>query len=186
MFAVKLDQRMVHAFFRIIPGVIAASTRREVEKTALWVRNELRSRIIHQTFRHTPLKPRYLRWKLRKGLDPGKLMATRTYVNSIQARSLSAAEYRRRFGRTRAKVYASWTVEVPNEIHGPSGLPMPVLARIHEYGSKAAGIPPRPHWRPVWSLLKGKKKTEALKEIRETSRRELRRVLSVGILHGGR
>jgi hypothetical protein len=45
-------------------------------------------------------------------------------------------------------------VGVPVTSYHHSGLPMKVLARIHEFGSSKASVPARPHWRPMVAMAK--------------------------------
>lgn len=86
-----------------------------------------------QTYKWQPLSERYARYKERKGLDPRKLIATGFYREHIG------------WGVSHNKIWFG----VPNIEHEPSGLPLPVLARIHEFGT--ATVPARPLWRPLLS-----------------------------------
>lgn len=95
--------------------------------------DEAKQIIEGQTYKWEPLSERYLAYKERVGLDPRTLIATRFYLMHIG------------WGVTHGKIWFG----VPNIIHEPSGLPLPRLARIHEFGTKT--IPARPLWRPLLS-----------------------------------
>lgn len=83
------------------------------------------------------LSPKYKKYKLKEDLDDRILLATHEYIDSIDVKY---------YGRGRK----SWAkVFVPNRRHKASGLKLPVLAAIHEYGSATMKIPPRPLWRPT-------------------------------------
>lgn len=86
-----------------------------------------------QRYRWVKLSQKYLDWKVRKNLDTRVLIATGFYQDHI-----------------------SWGIKddtvwfgVEDVTHEPSGLPLRVLARIHEFGTKT--IPARPLWRPLLS-----------------------------------
>lgn len=86
-----------------------------------------------QAYTWKPLTEAYASYKARAGLDPRTLIATGFYRDHIG------------WGVTHGKIWFG----VPNVTHEPSGLPLPVLARIHEFGT--ATIPARPLWRPLLS-----------------------------------
>jgi hypothetical protein len=93
--------------------------------------DEAKDIIENQSYNWTPLTEKYLEHKIKQGLDPRTLIATRFYLMHIG------------WGVSHGKIW--WGV--PNIIHEPSGLPLPVIARIHEFGTKT--IPARPLWRPL-------------------------------------
>jgi hypothetical protein len=95
----------------------------------------LRQVIFEQLFDLEPLKPEYKEWKAQHGYDTRILIQTDEYVRSIRWWQLPSGDT---------------VVGVPNKIHH-SGLPMRILARVHEFGSAKANIPARPVWRPVLS-----------------------------------
>lgn len=109
---------------------------------AIWMRNEVKSRVYNQTFDHTPLNERYLEWKKKTKLDTRILVATNDYIRLIEATPTASAE----------SGNEAWAVGPPEGVHQPSGLRYKDLAKIHEFGSKKQRIPPRPVWRPVWSV----------------------------------
>jgi hypothetical protein len=86
-----------------------------------------------QSYNWVPLTERYADYKMDHGLDDRILIATGFYRDHIG------------WGVTHNKIWFG----VPNITHEPSGLPLPVLARIHEFGT--ATIPARPLWRPLLS-----------------------------------
>lgn len=95
-----------------------------------------------QRYKWKPLQADYKEAKLRNGLDGRMLVSTGTYEKSIRVWD---------FG-------GGYKVGVPNILHKPSGLMLPHLAKIHEFGvliQKADGgffkIPARPLWRPALS-----------------------------------
>lgn len=98
------------------------------------IAEEAKSVIDTQAYSWVPLTARYLAQKIEEGLDQRTLIATGFYRDNICAYTI------------RGKVYVG--VE-PGVIHEPSGLPLSVLARVHEYGTST--IPPRPLWRPLLS-----------------------------------
>lgn len=142
-----------------LPGILKGVAKLECYNSARRMARDLKQKILRQKFRHKPLSESYLKAKKRAGLDTRILIATKTYVNSIHVQK-AIARYRK--GLTGRKVsYETdkpierggnvvYMVTVPDAIHPPSGLKFKHLARIHEYGSKKANIPPRPHWRPFW------------------------------------
>lgn len=92
-------------------------------------------------FDHEPLSPAYARYKLRNGLDGRILLAMGDYVNSIEVFRSETKE-------------AGITYRVRNKPgRHYSGLTYQQLGLVHEFGSSKAGIPARPHWRPVASLV---------------------------------
>lgn len=103
-----------------------------MQEIAQSITAEAKEVLENQSFKWKPLNPDYLEWKRQEGLDTRKLIATGFYQDHID-----------------------WNVEpggriwfgVENIIHDPSGLPLPLLARIHEFGS--GDIPARPLWRPL-------------------------------------
>ena len=101
--------------------------------------DDIRARIHGQRFDHEPLSPEYKRWKEKHGYDSRTLIQTAQYVNNIRWWKLPNG---------------SLVVGVPRNVYHHSGLPLVVLAQIHEFGAPAAGIPARPTWRPVMRYWK--------------------------------
>lgn len=109
----------------------------------------------YKPFNHLPLQPFTLAEKRELGQDERILIATGEYLNSIRVVKRV---------RMRAKEnVVSYVVYVPKTIHGRKGwrgepprptLPLRTIGLIHEFGSMRAGIPPRPHWRPVIEEIK--------------------------------
>lgn len=98
---------------------------------------ELRSRILRQTFGHVPLNTSYLINKVKHNLDPRILIATGEYLNSFTSE---------RVEDTGQDVVYRCGVSPGNH---SSGISFSLLARVHEYGSPSRRIPARPHWRPT-------------------------------------
>lgn len=94
--------------------------------------------IEEQLFDWTPLTKKYLERKITEGYDPRIYIRSREFLMSIS------------WGVTHGRV---WSGVPARKIHEDSGLPMHVLARIHEYGAPSVGIPPRPLWRPIISMF---------------------------------
>lgn len=153
--------------FRHQPVDILKGTLKQV---AHEFKRDLKQRIREQDFgndigerKWPPLNPQYLKWKKAQGLDERMLIATGRYLKSIWV-------MKRYYGRN-----LSWQIGVRKQIHGPSGLPYPVLARILEYGSKKRRIPPRPHWRPTLRRIRREQRwriREALKEAAKKSKKK--------------
>lgn len=104
--------------------------------------SELKKRIQAQSFKGwAPLNVEYKQYKKAKGFDTRTLIKTGEYLNSIGWRRTPAGNI---------------SVGSRKRVHSASGLPMMKLARIHEYGSAKAGIPPRPHWGPTIAYIRRK------------------------------
>jgi hypothetical protein len=141
---IRLDDNGARTFVNVFKSGIPAMAEDSMRMIAMWVSKELKKRIRDQSFAHAPLSAPYVLKKQRKGLDEKILIATGSYVNSISAR------------RRKVKGEWVWTVGVPETIHGPSGLTYVHLARLLEFGNPRGHLPPRPHWRPVWSIARRK------------------------------
>jgi len=125
---------------------------------------EVRKVIVNQLYKWKPLTQRYLERKRRKGLDTRILIATKSYLNSIEAKP------RKKKGKI-----TSWSV-VPGHFnlkHKPSGLKMHTLARWLEFGNKR--IPARPHWRPAWSAYVRKKNLYSKKILKKVIKKTKRK-----------
>jgi len=110
-------------------------------------------------FKHTPLTVEYLKKKVREGKDPRILLSTGDYVQGIQVK-------KRRVPPRQDRVV--YVVGMANRPHRYSGIPLPKLARLHEYGASRyqvplfgdpdkkvdITIPARPHWRPVMRTIR--------------------------------
>jgi hypothetical protein len=127
-------------FINVFKHSVAAMADEAMGELAVYISQELKTRIRKQSFAHRPLSRRYVEYKKKAKLDPRILIASGNYVNAISAR------------KRKLRGDLVWTVGVPDTIHGPSGMSYTQLARILEFGSAKRGIPPRPHWRPVWAI----------------------------------
>lgn len=106
-----------------------------------------------QTLRMAPLSPAYLAWKRRMGLDTRILVATTDYLRALSTHvpvKIADSYQPKDKWPQGAK---TWTVGPPEGTHRPSGLSYEDLARRLEYGVVEAKLPPRPHWRPTFSLM---------------------------------
>jgi len=88
-----------------------------------------------QQYKWKPLTQRYLDRKIREGYDKRTLIRTQEYLDAIS------------WGVT--PTGRIWAGVPPHKIHQDSGLPMFVLAKIHEFGTET--IPARQLWRPLIS-----------------------------------
>lgn len=121
----------------------------EAEAAAKWLAEEVQERIKKQKFNHAKLSPVYAKYKRDKGLDHRILIATGDYVNSIQAMPVLA---RSLGARVDQDDIVTWRVGLPDRKHKDSDLTLNALGNILEFGSRK-GMPPRPHWRPVWAIF---------------------------------
>lgn len=94
---------------------------------------EAKEIIKSQRYIWVPLSPDYLEAKREAGLDTRILIATGFYIEHIES-------WVDLDGNAHVGVK-------PGVIHEPSGLPLTMLARIHEFGT--ATVPPRQLWRPL-------------------------------------
>lgn len=102
--------------------------------------DDLKRIISRQVFAWVPLSPKYKERKKYLGLDPRILIATGTYINSIQAMQNEDG---------------TWTVGVPPTPLSPTTkYTLQDLASWLEWGTK--NMPPRPHWRPAMVIWKTK------------------------------
>ena len=118
-----------------------------------------------EPFDHEPLNQRYVDKKAAKGLDGRKLLATGDYIEGITT------------NRVEGGAGVAYTVGVEDRNHRPSGLPLNTLARIHEFGSGSAGIPARPHWRPVGRQVRASLRKQGANVMADVLRRAIRGVL---------
>ena len=119
-----------------------------MDETAQKITRDVRWGLEGQTFDHIPLNPGYLEWKNQVGLDNRILVATQTYIKSIEQPKKQAK--RRTPGLDEPPNEQTWEVGPPDVFHQPSGMNTRDLALLHEFGSHRLNIPPRPHWTPVY------------------------------------
>lgn len=141
---------------KLMKGTGMDAAREVIKEEGDFLAAKLQLNILQQLLPMPELNSAYIQYKIRKELDPRKLVATGEYVNSIAARKKSGGDI--------------IDVNVPDVTHGPSGLSMKELARIHEYGQRkfketGKGIPPRPHWRPTIRWWRKKRMQAAEQEI---------------------
>ena len=96
----------------------------------------------------TNLSPRWLAVKAAYGADLRTMIATGHYVSQIKLwKSGKGRDRRYRIGfhaNTKARDLNGHVVDFP----------LWRVARVQEFGSDAAQIPPRPHWRPYANLMR--------------------------------
>jgi hypothetical protein len=113
------------------------ATLRLIQKSGFDLAYSIRAAIKDQIYEWRPLSPDYARYKEINDLDERILIATEEYVNSIRA----------------WKTPTGVEVGLPPEVdHSTNGVPLRLLARWLEYGTKNYDgnwkMWPRPHWRP--------------------------------------
>lgn len=141
-FKIKKQEVNYRRFGNVFKKSVLQVMANEVDEVSQAYVDQLKALILGQKYSWRPLTPRYAEYKRRAKLDPRILIATGEYVNSI-------AIQRRTRDRGKLRVY----VGVPYNRKHSSGLPFKVLARVHEFGSRKAHVPARPHWRPAKAWL---------------------------------
>lgn len=160
--------QVIRNFVNVFNTQVVSIARTKIKRAATDFANSVKMAFWQQRYKTTwqPLSERYMAYKKKKGLDLRTLIATGTYVRSIEARP-----------RRYRGVIVSYEVGPPRGIHQPSGLTYRKLARLHEYGSRAANIPPRPIWNPAWQEFMKRKAGRVVREInKETVRYARRRI----------
>ena len=123
----------------------------KVGRLASELADQVRLVILTQGYTWQPLSPGYVAEKVKAGLDERILIATGFYVENIQAF----------LSRGGASGGSRWRVGFPPGMtHEPSQIDINLLAKWLEFGT--VNMPPRPHWRPVWSrfVVNGRKNAE--------------------------
>ena len=121
--------------------------------------DEFRQAILDQNFEAFdafPLRPATLAAKMRAHVDLRVMVATGTYVDSIRSfRTLSS-------NRRNARFHIGFHPrKLARDYHGNiTEILLQDVARIQEYGSVAAGIPARPHWRPYRAVIGARAESE--------------------------
>lgn len=115
--------------------VAADELTREAAKEAA---ESLKQIILEQKYKWKPLSAPYRRWKKLAGRDERILISTGEFVASIG------------WWEDEHGVHVGFRAQAE---HRESSLPLNYLARIHEFGSAARGIPARPLWRPALSAF---------------------------------
>lgn len=155
-------------FAKIIKKDIQTVAEKALHDFALEMRGELVNGILLQKFSsfHTiPLSERYLKRKLSKGLDLRVMIRTGHYVDQIQVIEHSKVSYE---------------VNVPEDAYAvdedskPTELRLRALGEIQEFGSAAAQVPARPHWRVIIRRAK-KKAPRVAQDIASKAARLIRR-----------
>lgn len=101
------------------------------------IRRNIIQNIEGQAYNHTPLKPKYKEWKIKKGLDPRILIATGSYINAIEVF---------KGGKN------TWCVGIKKGKKNKEGIELRQIGKWLEYGTKH--IPARPHWRIEMAKVK--------------------------------
>lgn len=138
------------------PGRILFEVRQDLESTAKDLAQEVRDAIYTEKFPAPALSRKYLRWKIRKGLDPRKLIATKKYVRSIQFYKTDYGGYIgvKRGDHVTKYVRKDGTITFKR-------IPYWKLQRIHEYG--LGNVPARPVWRPIMREWKQRRRDIGLR-----------------------
>lgn len=93
---------------------------------------EFKQNLWERKLKLVPLKQSYLQNKISMHRFPQILISTSQMVASVEARKMENFVY---------------FVGVPSgKVHKKTGIKLSDLAKIHEFGSIARGIPPRPAW----------------------------------------
>jgi len=173
------------------PGPLVLRVRGRVYDSAKKMAQGLRNDIYSQRLHHMPLSPAYLRWKIRKGLDPRILIATTKYIRAI---GVEKTKFGAIIGLTRKTRYDVIKTKQGFKIRT---LSYALLAKWLEYGTRQrkvvirgprggkykgtvtlkGGMPPRPHWRPAikrWKIEMKTLRREIVKDIREDIRKRLK------------
>lgn len=163
----RLFARMRTAAWQTLDTELAAFA-----KTQL---NSFKYRIYRQLFpdfENIPLSPRYLAWKLERGLDGRTMIRVGHYVRALKVQS---RERNTQQGRTKTyHIGFDQNALAVNAQGDPIPLLLNALARIQEYGSLSAGIPARRHWRPMLAIIR--ERSPALRRrVRKTTIQRLRR-----------
>jgi hypothetical protein len=158
--AIKRKKKAFTAFLSMFGNTVSLQATAHNKAVAKAMTEEAKEVIEQQRYSHQPLNPDYRDRKEAEGYDTRILIRTGEYLDAIS------------WGVTHGKVWAG----VPSrKIHEDSGLPLHVLARIHEFGT--ATIPPRPVWRPLLSKYTrgGTRRQQFAKRYRKAAEQALRR-----------
>lgn len=129
----KFEMPDMNQFISVFKDEVKIVARKISSEVASSMAKEAKEILDTQRYNWKKLNPQYLKYKFRNYLDPRTLIATGYYRDHI-------SWWRDSKGFVHVGVR-------PRAIHKPSGLPLAILARIHEFGT--ARIPPRPLWRPL-------------------------------------
>lgn len=143
-------------FVTVFEGQAVVIAKRHMKNLAERYSGSVKNTLYKQRYQWKRLSPSYAAWKAKEGLDPRKLIATKTLVQSIRP------EKRRYRGRV-----VSYAVGPPRGIHPPSGLTFKKLCRIHEFGSEKMKIPARPLWYPAWRELLKRERKVVVRELKK-------------------
>jgi hypothetical protein len=135
-----------YGLINVFEDAVLVASRTTLQKVGREAAGRVKDTIERQLYQWKPLSPRYAAHKRKMNLDPRILIATGDYIAGIGIRKLANGQIE---------------VGVKKRIHKPSGLPLRILAKIHEFGTRKykvklpqggvawVRIPARPHWRPV-------------------------------------
>ena len=151
------------------PGSALLVARRTCAKIAGEMAQEMRDSLYRQRFKMAPLTARYLRWKIKKGLDKRTLLAYKKYVQAI---GFVKTPYGGMVGMTK-------TYRVDKVGKKSRRLEYWKLQRWLEYGTRlkkgktktgkqkfgkmGSRMPARPHWRPMIRYWKAHRKDYGLR-----------------------
>lgn len=118
-------------FMEVFKKAAYVRATKKMEKIAAQIVKELKDVLNNQRYNWAPLRAAYLRWKIDHQLDTRILIATGLYRDSI----------------TWWKKGGYISVGVPPDKKTKEGVPLWLIAKVHEFGTRT--IPSRPLWRPV-------------------------------------
>lgn len=125
-------------------------------------------------FHAEPLSPQWLARKASKNLDLRTMIATGNYLERIRV-----FETRKRDGSVSIFIGFDRDEKAIDADGQATPTTLRLVAAVHEYGSAASNIPPRPHWGPFLKRMKGR-----AKDVRAGIRAEIREGVA-GSLKGG-
>lgn len=112
-----------------------------LKKIALQAEATAKKYILSQPSSWTPLNKEYKARKERTKKSNKMLIATSSYIQSITS-------------KVDARAMVAYAGVTKKTTHKSSKRPMVDIAKVHEFGSKARGIPARPVWKPTLVLVK--------------------------------
>lgn len=118
------------------------------------------------SFAAFPLSPRWLRRKELAGADLRTMIATHWYLDNVRIEVVV------RGGKVMVHVGFDSGVMAKDLSGDPTDIELDAVAKIQEYGSQAANIPPRPHWRPHLADMK-----KRAARVRRTTRKSIAKAM---------
>ena len=147
-------QQATKTFLNVFQSSVRIEAANLMRSLAAKIKEEVRTAIDWQLYRWKPLSPPYLAWKEAEGYDPRTLIKSRFYWEHIDWWMDSNGVHvgvKNVVHPDTKKLVKVFGKKVPFVRKG--GIRLPVLARMHEFGTDT--IPPRPHWRPAFAKVLG-------------------------------